>query len=108
VRRTVKRKVRRLQRRENSAFTQTRIHQISKATVTIINDDKLSLFLKSIFMIMFFFVTFLNRYFVSYIVQFQFYEALCKEAGQYDPNDINKPLYKCDFDNSKAAGDKLK
>ena len=56
-----------------------------------------------------FFVTFLNRYFVSYIVQFQFYEALCKEAGQYDPNDINgKPLYKCDFDNSKAAGDKLK
>ncbi|KAK4008639.1 hypothetical protein OUZ56_013772 [Daphnia magna] len=48
------------------------------------------------------------RYFVSYIVQFQFYESLCKEAGQYDPNNPELPLYKCDFDGSKPAGAKLK
>jgi len=47
------------------------------------------------------------RYFVSFIVQFQFYEKMCLEAGQYDPNDENKPLYKCDFFESKAAGEKL-
>ncbi|CAK8671725.1 unnamed protein product [Clavelina lepadiformis] len=41
------------------------------------------------------------RYFVSYIVQFQFYEALCKEAGQ------TQPLYKCDFNGTTAAGEKL-
>lgn len=48
------------------------------------------------------------RYFVSYIVQFQFYEALCIEAGQYDPANPNgAPLYKCDFNGSKDAGAKL-
>ena len=25
------------------------------------------------------------RYFVSFVTQFQFYEALCKKAGEYDP-----------------------
>ena len=37
------------------------------------------------------------RYFVSYVVQFQMYEALCLESGQYDPQDPSKPLYLCDF-----------
>jgi len=44
------------------------------------------------------------RYFVSYIVQFQFYEQMCKESG-YDV--INQPLYKCDFNGSMAAGQKF-
>jgi len=38
------------------------------------------------------------RYFFSYISQFQFYEALCKESGEYNPKDPNsKPLYLCDY-----------
>jgi hypothetical protein len=41
---------------------------------------------------------------VSFIVQFQFYESLCKAAGEYDPADPQKPLYKCDFYNNKDAG----
>jgi len=41
------------------------------------------------------------RYFVSFILQFQFYEAMCKEAGH------TGDLFKCDFDGSKAAGAKL-
>uniref|UniRef100_A0A914XL95 Angiotensin-converting enzyme n=1 Tax=Plectus sambesii TaxID=2011161 RepID=A0A914XL95_9BILA len=38
-------------------------------------------------------------YFFSEIAQFQFYEAMCKAANQTDA------LYKCDFYQSKAAGD---
>ncbi|XP_072417140.1 angiotensin-converting enzyme isoform X2 [Chiloscyllium punctatum] len=38
------------------------------------------------------------RYFVSFIIQFQFHESLCKAAGQ------TGPLYKCDIYKSKAAG----
>jgi len=38
------------------------------------------------------------RYYVSFISQFQFYEALCKKAGEYDPkNPDSKPLYLCDY-----------
>jgi len=38
------------------------------------------------------------RYFVSFVTQFQFYEALCKKAGEYDPKDPEtKPLYLCDY-----------
>lgn len=45
------------------------------------------------------------RYFVSFIVQFQFYEKMCIAAGQYDPADVNsQPLYKCDFYKSAEAG----
>ncbi|XP_041029546.1 angiotensin-converting enzyme isoform X1 [Carcharodon carcharias] len=42
------------------------------------------------------------RYFVSFILQFQFHKALCNEAGQ------TGPLHKCDIYNSKAAGNKLR
>lgn len=41
------------------------------------------------------------RYFLADILQFQFYRALCKEAG------FTGPLHRCTFFNSKAAGAKL-
>ncbi|XP_012276299.1 angiotensin-converting enzyme [Orussus abietinus] len=45
------------------------------------------------------------RYYVSFIVQFQFHKALCEKAGQYNPQDPNaKPLYQCDIYQSKEAG----
>ncbi|CAL8127099.1 unnamed protein product [Orchesella dallaii] len=44
-------------------------------------------------------------YFLSYILQFQFYEAMCKAAGQYsEDTDLTKPLHRCDISGSKAAG----
>lgn len=43
----------------------------------------------------------LYRYFVSFVIQFQFHKALCEEAGQ------TGPLYQCDIYQSKAAGKKL-
>ncbi|XP_015434614.1 PREDICTED: angiotensin-converting enzyme-like [Dufourea novaeangliae] len=49
------------------------------------------------------------RYYVSFIVQFQFHKALCIEAKQYDPQNPNsKPLHQCDIYNNKAAGNLLK
>ncbi|XP_055334822.1 angiotensin-converting enzyme-like [Paramacrobiotus metropolitanus] len=38
------------------------------------------------------------RYFVSFIIQFQFHKALCEKAGH------TGPLYTCDIDGSKEAG----
>uniref|UniRef100_A0A8D0GV64 Angiotensin-converting enzyme n=1 Tax=Sphenodon punctatus TaxID=8508 RepID=A0A8D0GV64_SPHPU len=38
------------------------------------------------------------RYFVSFVIQFQFHEALCKAAGH------TGPLHKCDIYQSKEAG----
>ncbi len=43
-----------------------------------------------------------TRYFLAFIYQFQFYRALCREAGH------KGPLYKCSFFQNRAAGDKLK
>lgn len=48
------------------------------------------------------------RYFVSHILQFQFHRAACRAAGQYDPNDPEKPLHKCDIDGNAAAGQLIK
>ncbi|XP_030627971.1 angiotensin-converting enzyme 2 [Chanos chanos] len=42
------------------------------------------------------------RYFTRTIYQFQFQEALCKEAGHVGP------LFKCDITNSTRAGEKLR
>lgn len=42
------------------------------------------------------------RYFVSYIIQFQFFQSLCKASG------YEGPLHNCDFFHSKEAGDRLK
>lgn len=44
------------------------------------------------------------RYFAAHIFQFQFHKALCRLAGQYEPNDSQKTLDNCDIFNSKAAG----
>ncbi|KAK4882077.1 hypothetical protein RN001_005396 [Aquatica leii] len=44
------------------------------------------------------------RYFISYVIQFQFHRAACEIAGEYDPNDLTKPLHKCDiYQNTKAG-----
>nr|XP_039268156.1 angiotensin-converting enzyme-like [Styela clava] len=42
------------------------------------------------------------RYFVSHVLQFQFFEALCDLAK------FKGPLFKCDFAGSLAAGEKFK
>ena len=50
------------------------------------------------------------RYFVSDVVQFQLYEALCIAAGEHSSCDAANEkdgvpqLFECDFFNSKAAG----
>ncbi|KAJ6633685.1 Angiotensin-converting enzyme, partial [Pseudolycoriella hygida] len=48
------------------------------------------------------------RYFVSHILQFQFHRAACSIAGQYVPNDPNKPLHKCDINGNQLAGNLIK
>lgn len=48
------------------------------------------------------------RYFISFILQFQFYEKMCLLAGEYDPTDPLKPLHNCDFYQSTEAGDAFK
>lgn len=47
------------------------------------------------------------RYFVSFVVQFQFHKAMCLKAGEYDPSSPALPLHRCDVDRSKEAGDAL-
>ncbi|PSN41393.1 hypothetical protein C0J52_20333, partial [Blattella germanica] len=48
-------------------------------------------------------------YFVGTVLQFQLHSALCKAAGQFDPDQpLTKPLYKCDIYRSKEAGKLLK
>jgi peptidyl-dipeptidase A len=42
-----------------------------------------------------------TRYFLAFIYQFQFYRALCREAGH------TGPLHTCSFHGNRAAGDKL-
>jgi len=42
------------------------------------------------------------RYFVSFIIQFQFHKALCQAAK------VSGPLHRCDIYESKAAGDLLR
>ncbi|XP_046420829.1 angiotensin-converting enzyme [Neodiprion pinetum] len=44
------------------------------------------------------------RNFVAGILQFQIYRALCQAAGQRSLNDPQKPLHRCDFYGSGAAG----
>ncbi|XP_011148683.1 angiotensin-converting enzyme [Harpegnathos saltator] len=49
------------------------------------------------------------RYFVSFVIQFQFHKALCTEAKQYDPkNPEAHLLHQCDIYNNKDAGNLLK
>ncbi|XP_055641474.1 angiotensin-converting enzyme-like [Toxorhynchites rutilus septentrionalis] len=48
------------------------------------------------------------RYFVSYVIQFQFHKAACRLAGEYVAGDPEKTLNNCDIYQSAAAGNKLK
>uniref|UniRef100_A0A6E8W0T4 Angiotensin-converting enzyme n=1 Tax=Anopheles coluzzii TaxID=1518534 RepID=A0A6E8W0T4_ANOCL len=48
------------------------------------------------------------RYFVSYVIQFQFHRAACALAGEYVKGDPEKTLNNCDIYQSTAAGNKLK
>lgn len=48
------------------------------------------------------------RYFVSYVIQFQFHRAACRLAGQYVPGDTEKTLNNCDIYQSVEAGNKIK
>lgn len=48
------------------------------------------------------------RYFVSYVIQFQFHRAACEIAGEFDANDPEKPLHRCDIYKNKEAGNALK
>lgn len=48
------------------------------------------------------------RYFVSYVIQFQFHRAACRLAGQYVPGDPEKTLNNCDIYESVEAGNKIK
>ena len=42
-----------------------------------------------------------TRYFLSHVLQFQFYKALCETSGH------TGPLYECSFSGNKAAGQKF-
>jgi peptidyl-dipeptidase A len=42
-----------------------------------------------------------TRYFLSFVIQFQFYQALCDAAGH------EGPLHQCSFHENKVAGEKL-
>lgn len=49
------------------------------------------------------------RYYVSFVIQFQFHKALCTKAKQYDPkNPSANPLHQCDIYDNKDAGNLLK
>nr|XP_049694506.1 angiotensin-converting enzyme isoform X2 [Helicoverpa armigera] len=47
------------------------------------------------------------RYYISYIIQFQFHRSLCQLAGEYTTGDENKLLSNCDIYKSKEAGNAL-
>lgn len=48
------------------------------------------------------------RYFVSFIVQFQFFRAACTKAGEYETGNPNKTLNDCDIYQNADAGNALK
>ena len=37
------------------------------------------------------------RYFIAFIIQFQFYKVLCEVSGQYVKGAPDKPLHRCNF-----------
>lgn len=45
---------------------------------------------------------------MAVIIQFQIFRELCLRAGQYDPDDPDKPLFNCDFAGNVEAGSVLK
>jgi len=47
------------------------------------------------------------RYFLSKVLQFQFYKGMCQHARQYTPGDSANPMHKCNLYQSKEAGKHL-
>lgn len=47
-------------------------------------------------------------YFIAHILEFQILRSLCLAAGEYQPNNPEKPLHKCDIQGSLIAGNQLK
>ncbi|XP_059056714.1 angiotensin-converting enzyme-like [Achroia grisella] len=47
------------------------------------------------------------RYYISYIIQFQFHRSLCQLANEYSPGDSSKLLSACDIYKSQPAGEAL-
>ena len=43
------------------------------------------------------------RYFVSHILEFEFYRQMCMDSGQYKPNSKTQPLHRCDFSIGKSS-----
>jgi peptidyl-dipeptidase A len=74
------------------------------ANVEYIRYDVMQLFITFRFKLL---TLFLCRYFVSFVIQFQFYKSMCVTAGQYDPHNPSQPLHECDFYRNKEAGAKL-
>ncbi|CAO1336207.1 unnamed protein product [Diamesa serratosioi] len=48
------------------------------------------------------------KYFVSYILQFQFYKSACIKANEYEPGNPEKILSNCDIFGSTDAGNAMK
>ncbi|CAO1336402.1 unnamed protein product [Diamesa serratosioi] len=48
------------------------------------------------------------RYFVSFIIQFQFYKSACIKAGEFEEGNQNKILSNCDIYQSAEAGNAMK
>lgn len=48
------------------------------------------------------------RYFVSFIIQFQFHKSACTKAGEFVAGDADKTLNNCDIYESVEAGNALK
>ena len=51
-----------------------------------------------------------NSYFLT-LQEFSFYKQMCLDSKQYDPEDPELPLYRCDFSNGELAslaGERLK
>ncbi|KAL1500872.1 hypothetical protein ABEB36_006297 [Hypothenemus hampei] len=48
------------------------------------------------------------RYFISFILQYQFHRSLCEKAGQYELNNVDKQLHECDIYQNTVAGNLLK
>jgi peptidyl-dipeptidase A len=51
------------------------------------------------------------RYFVAFVLEFEFYRDLCVLTGQFVPGSVDRPLHRCDYSVgplAAAAGDKMR
>ncbi|KAJ8984247.1 hypothetical protein NQ317_007479 [Molorchus minor] len=49
-----------------------------------------------------------RKYYLSRVLQFQFYKGLCIATGQYDPANKVVSLHKCNFYNSTLVGNRIR